>query len=82
MDSHPNRTKKFRPQTYLVSFHSRTLVPRGRYNWIPRLKWSAKNYLHHVFSVLHYKSSHAPGPIQQKWRIAARKFEHRHRKIL
>lgn len=64
--------KKFRPQQL-----------KGRsYNWQKRYPWSLKNYLQHVFSVLHYKGRHAPQPIQIKWSTACEIFEHKHRRIL
>jgi len=47
-----------------------------------RKNWTLKNYLLKVWSVLHYRSSHAAKPIQAKWRAQARRFEQKHRKIL
>lgn len=82
MDLSPIKTKKFRPQEGLVRLYLSGLNPRGKYNWNTRYSWSIQNYLHHVFHVLHYRSSHAPVPIQKKWRIAAKKFLDKHERIL
>lgn len=79
MESYP-KTSKFRPQSYNKKY--KLFENNNRLNWQPRIPWVIKNYLHHVFSVLHYKASHAPRPIQTKWRTAATKFERRHYKIL
>jgi hypothetical protein len=73
---------KFRPQDFILAYHLRSLKPRGQYNWVPRVKWNNKNYLLKVWSMLHYRSSHAPKPIRQKWRIAAKKFLDKHERIL
>ncbi|NDG31771.1 hypothetical protein EB118_17085 [bacterium] len=73
---------KFRPQDFIITYHFRGLRPRGQYNWIPRMSWNNKNYLLKVWSVLHYRSTHAPNPIKQKWHITAEKFQHRHKRIL
>ena len=76
------RTEKFRPQGFSMAFRLHTKFRVGIYNWQPRFDWTIKKYLIHVFSVLHYRGSHAPEPIQQKWRRAAKRFEQQHRKIL
>ena len=81
MESRPNKTKKFRPQDFLVRYSLRHMTPRGQYNWLPRLAWNNRNYLHKVFSVLHYRGSHAPVPVQKKWRTVAERFSQRHHKI-
>ena len=79
MDSNPKKNK-FRPQQFNSKLKLKLRL--GIYNWQPRFGWSLKNYLHHVFSVLHYKSRHAPGPIMKKWHVAARRFERKHQKII
>jgi hypothetical protein len=81
MDSRPNKTKKFRPQDFLVRYQLRHMTPRGRYNWLPRFAWNNQNYLHKVFSVLHYRSSHAPVPVQQRWRHVAERFLAKHKRM-
>lgn len=78
----PNRTTKFRPQQFNPLFKLRHPYKMGRYNWIMRLNWSAKNYLHHVLSVLHYRSSHAPYAVRKKHIVHAKRFEVQHRRIL
>ena len=70
---------KFRPQYYCRVTRQYSV---GQFNWQKRASWNLKNYLNKVWSVLHYKSSHAPEPIQTKWRAQARRFEQKHRKIL
>lgn len=72
----------FRPQQFNNKFKLGLSHKAGVYNWRPRRGWTMKNYLHHVFGILHYRSSHAPLPIQKRWRIAARHFESRHRNFL
>jgi len=74
MDSNPGM--KFRPQ----QLHRKFSIKHS--NWQPRSKWSPKDYLLHVFSMLHYKSRHAPRPIQIKWRKASTRFERQHHKII
>jgi len=70
---------KFRPQYYCRVLRN---GPVGAYNWQDNNNWTVQNYLNKVWSVLHYKSSHAPEPIQTKWRAQAQRFEQKHRKIL
>ncbi|NDG31721.1 hypothetical protein EB118_16830 [bacterium] len=72
--------KKFRPQLYCRVVGR--LGPVGSYNWQDTNNWTIQNYLNKVWSVLHYRSSHAPEPIQIKWRAQARRFEQKHWKIL
>ena len=74
MGSNPIKTKKFRPQDFLLAYQLRHKTPRGQYNWLPRFAWNNRNYLHKVFSVLHYRSSHAAVPIQRRCRCAAERF--------
>jgi len=74
--------KKFRPQQFSWGFRVKHPVKISHYNYRPYWNLTLKNYLHYVFSVLHYRSSHAPEPIQRKWRRAAIRFEQQHRKIL
>lgn len=77
-----NLMTKFRPQQFNSRFKIKHPYKVGRYNWIPYFPWTTENYLHHVFSVLHYKSSHAPRPIRQKWSLRAKLFEQAHRRII
>ncbi len=76
-----NKTHKFRPQELGPAFKIKHPCKAAVYNWRPRFGWTLKTYLHHVFSVLHYRSSHAPQPIQKKWRKAATKFGNSHKKV-
>jgi hypothetical protein len=76
-----NKTYKFRPQILDNAFKIKHCYKTAVYNWRPRFSWTLKTYLHHVFSVLHYRSSHAPKPIQKKWRKFTIKFENFHKKI-
>lgn len=80
MDS--NLTAKFRPQQFNSRFKLKHPYKMGRYNWLLRYNWRIDSYLHHVLSVLHYKSSHAPYAIRKKYRKAATRFEQLHRKII
>lgn len=72
----------FRPQQFNPRFKLKRPYRVGRYNWIPYFPWSLKNYLHYVHSVLHYKSSHSPEPIQRKWKMTYKRFERKHQKII
>lgn len=72
--------KKFRPQN--LGARKRKQESLGKYNWQKKYPWSLKNYLQHVFSVLHYKSCHAPQPIQIKWKGLAFKFSKKHKNIV
>lgn len=73
---------KFRPYDFDLAYFLRSLTPRGRLNWIPRMRWNSENYLQKVWSVLHYRSSHAPKQIQKKWHLTAMKFQQRHKRRL
>lgn len=73
---------KFRPYDFDPAYFLRSLKPRGRLNWVPRMPWNSENYLLKVWSVLHYRSSHAPKPVQKKWRTTALQFQRKHRKRL
>jgi hypothetical protein len=74
--------KKFRPQQFSLKFRLKHLPKTGSYNYVPYFKFTLKNYLHYLFSILHYRSSHAPDSIRKKWRHVAYRFEQKYKKIL
>lgn len=74
-------TKAFRPQHFNGKFKLREGFV-GKWHYRLRTRWEEDNHILRVFGQLHYLGSHAPKPINKKWRRVEKKFYERYKKYL
>lgn len=78
---------RFRPQGLSKRFRIRERLyskPEMNYNWQTRTDWFPAGYTTNMkciakqFSRIHHFACHAPGPVQQHWKLANQLFMKQH----